>query len=174
MALETETDTGRSLAYSAGATALFLSAAAIATALAFQYVGGYVPCPLCSMQRYAYYAAIPALFIALMLVSGGHRGWPVTLFFLVALAFLANAGLGVYHAGAEWKYWPGPASCGTEQALTGSAGNLLKDLEHTTVVRCDEAQWRLFGLSFAGWNVLSSLAIFALALRAAFAVSEPR
>ena len=162
----------RGLAYKAGATALFLSAAVILAALAFQYLGGYIPCPLCLMQRYAYYAALPALFVALALVSGGHRGWPIALFFLVALAFLANAGLGVYQAGAEWKFWPGPAFCGTEQTLTTDAGGLLKTLETTKVVRCDEASWRLFGLSFAGWNILTSLAIFALSLRAAFAASE--
>jgi disulfide bond formation protein DsbB len=39
------------------------------------------------------------------------------------------------------------------------------------VVRCDEATWRLFGLSFAGWNVLICLALFALCLQAAFAAS---
>jgi disulfide bond formation protein DsbB len=170
--MDLTTGISRGLAYRAGATALLLSAATILAALAFQYLGGYIPCPLCLTQRYAYYAALPALFVALALVSGGTRGWAITLFFLVALAFLANAGLGVYQAGAEWKFWPGPAFCGTEQALATDAGNLLKDLEHTQVVHCDEASWRLFGLSFAGWNVLTSFVIFMLALRAAFAASE--
>ena len=163
----------RGLAYKAGSMALFLSAAVILAALAFQYLGGYIPCPLCLMQRYAYYGALPALFAALALVSSGNRGWAIALFFVVALAFLANAGLGVYQAGAEWKFWPGPAFCGTEQALSTDAGGLLKTLETTQVIRCDEASWRLFGLSFAGWNILTSLAIFTLALRAAFAASEP-
>jgi disulfide bond formation protein DsbB len=31
------------------------------------------------------------------------------------------------------------------------------------VVRCDEAAWRLFGLSLAGYNVLISLALAAIA-----------
>lgn len=171
MALDMHVERG--LSYRLGTTALFLTAAVILAALGFQYLGGYIPCPLCLMQRYAYYAALPALFAALALVSGGTRGWAIALFFLVALAFLANAGLGVYQAGAEWKFWPGPAFCGTEQPLSTEAGGLLKDLEHTTVVRCDEASWRLFGLSFAGWNILTSFAIFMLALRAAFAASEP-
>ncbi len=30
---------------------------------------------------------------------------------LIALAFLVNAGVGVYHSGVEWKWWPGPTSC---------------------------------------------------------------
>ena len=33
------------------------------------------------------------------------------LLLLVALAFLINAGLGIYHAGVEWKWWPGPTTC---------------------------------------------------------------
>src|SRR5262245_58978426 len=88
-------------AYQAGGLTLFLAVAAILAALAFQYIGGYLPCPLCLMQRYAYYAGIPVLFLAMALTAEMPRV-AAFLFFLVALAFLANAGLGVYHAGAEW------------------------------------------------------------------------
>ena len=166
MALELAIERGE--AYRVGSAALFVSAAVILAALGFEYLLGYIPCPLCLMQRYAYYAAIPALFIALVLSSGGKSGWAAFLFFLIAMAFLANAGLGVYQSGAEWKFWPGPAFCGTEQALAGQAGNLVKVLATTKVIRCDEASWRFLGLSFAGWNVLTSLAIFGLSLRATF------
>ena len=144
-----------------------ITTAILLGAYGFEYMG-YAPCELCLMQRYAYYAAIPALFLALVMSSGGKSGWAAFLFFLVALTFLANAGLGVYQSGAEWKFWPGPAFCGTEQALTGQAGNLVKELATTKVIRCDEASWRFLGLSFAGWNVLTSLAIFGLSLRATF------
>jgi disulfide bond formation protein DsbB len=157
-------------AYKAGAAALMMSIAALAAAYAFQYIGGYEPCPLCEMQRYAYYAGIPLLFIALVLVATDHAKWAALIFFLVALAFLANAGLSVYHAGAEWKYWPGPDTCGAVARPLGG-GDLLKKLETTYVIRCDEAPWRMFGLSFAGWNVVISFVIFVAALQAAFAAS---
>jgi len=159
-------------AYKAGAAALMLAVGALATAYAFQYLGGYQPCPLCLMQRYAYFAGIPVLFAALVLVATERAGWAAALFFLVALAFLANAGLGTYHAGAEWKLWPGPDTCASAaQPLGGGSGGLLKELESTQVIRCDEAPWHFLGLSFAGWNVATSLLIFAAALRAAFAAS---
>lgn len=160
-------------AYKAGAAALMLSIGALATAYAFQYIGGYEPCPLCEMQRYAYYAGIPLLFLALVLVATEHAKLATAIFFLVALAFLANAGLSIYHAGAEWKYWPGPDTCGAvARPLGGSGGGgLLKQLETTYVIRCDEAPWRMFGLSFAGWNVVISFVIFVAALQAAFAAS---
>ncbi len=156
----------RTSAYRNGGLALLLAAAVILAALAFEHVGGYVPCPLCLQQRYAYYAGIPLLFIAMALVAEMPRVAGL-IFAAVALAFLANAGLGGYQSGAEWKLWPGPDTCGGGQALPTSAANLMKEAAEANVVRCDEASWRFAGLSFAGWNVVLSLAICVLALRAA-------
>jgi disulfide bond formation protein DsbB len=161
-------------AYTLGSAALFIAAASILTALGFQYIGGYQPCMLCLWERYAYYLAIPLLFLAITLSSGGSKGWAAILFFVVSLAFLANAGLGTYHAGAEWKFWPGPTTCGGDAQLSTSAGSLLKDLEGIKVVRCDEASLKFLGISFAGWNVVASLLLMLLTLRAAFAASENR
>ncbi|MET0432326.1 MAG: disulfide bond formation protein B [Hyphomicrobium sp.] len=155
--------------YQLGALALFFAIATILTALGFQYIGGYVPCMLCLMERWAYYAGIPLLFVALVLTAGGYRGLAAALFLVVALAFLANSGLGIYHAGAEWKFWPGPATCGGGESLTTSAGNLLNDLQHTKVIKCDEASLRFLGISFAGWNVVASIALTLVSLGAAFA-----
>ncbi|MEZ5817852.1 MAG: disulfide bond formation protein B [Hyphomicrobiaceae bacterium] len=161
-------------AYRAGGFALFLAVAAILTALAFQYLGGLEPCPLCYQQRYAFYAGIPALFLALVLVAAEYPRAAALLFFAVALGFLANSGLAVYHAGVEWKFWPGPDTC----AQAGGAlkplgtGSLVENLAKTRVVRCDEAAWRFLGLSFAGWNVIGSFVIFVAALQAAFAASH--
>jgi disulfide bond formation protein DsbB len=159
-------------AYKAGAAALLLASTALLAAYGFEYIGGYEPCPLCLMERYAYYAGIPLLFLALVLVATERAGWAAVVFFLVALAFLANAGLGTYHAGAEWKFWPGPDTCGAvSRPLGGGSGGLLKELETVRVIRCDEAPWQFLGLSFAGWNVVTSLLIVIAALQAAFAAS---
>src|SRR5262245_33165048 len=92
-----------SQAYRKGGLVLLVAIAVIAAALAFEHIGGYAPCPLCLQQRYAYYAGIPVLFLALVLLAAERPGLASALFALVALAFLANAGLGIYHAGAEWK-----------------------------------------------------------------------
>lgn len=161
---------GHAPSYRIGGVMLFAASLSILSALGFQYLGGYDPCPLCLMQRYAYYGAIPALFVAMALASekpklGGF------IFLLIAVAFLANAGLGTYHAGAEWKFWPGPSTCSGGSGIPASAADLLKGMENR-VVRCDEAPWRMFGLSFAGWNVLISLALFAMGLRAAHAAAR--
>jgi disulfide bond formation protein DsbB len=157
-------------AYRSGGTALFLGSAVILTALGFEHIGGFTPCPLCLMQRWAYYAAIPVLFVAMALASEKPR-IAALLFFLVALGFLANAVLGGYHAGVEWKLWPGPDTCATAQNMPGTASEILSGMNER-VIRCDEAAWRLLGLSFAGWNVVASLALMGISMQAAFAASE--
>lgn len=160
-------------AYRAGAFALMLALGAILAALAFEFYGGYDPCSLCRMQRWAYYAGVPALFLALVLVAAERPKFAALLFFAVSLGFLANAGLGIYHSGVEWKFWPGPDTCtATLKPLAPGAGGLLDKLATTVVARCDVASWRLAGLSFAGWNVLTSFVTFIASLQAAFAASE--
>jgi len=154
--------------YRIATAVLVLAVAVILGALAFEHVGGYAPCPLCLQQRYAYYVAIPALLVALWLVGRGHRGLAALLFAVIAALFLANAAFAAYHAGAEWKLWPGPDTCAaTDPGLAAGGGGLLKDLETTHVVRCDEPALRIFGLSLAGWNVIVCLMLAAGAAAAA-------
>jgi disulfide bond formation protein DsbB len=160
-------------AYKYGALALLGVIAVIVTALAFEYIGGYAPCPLCLQQRWAYYLAIPGLFAALVLLTTNRVGVAGVLFLLLSLVFLGNAGLGIYHAGAEWKYWAGPETCGATGAkLSTSAGDLLKTIQTAKVVRCDEAAFRFLGLSMAGWNVIASLGLWITIQQAAFAASR--
>lgn len=145
--------------------AFLLAAATIAGAWGFQLIGGYVPCALCLTQRVPYYVGLPLALLGLLAtVRPGTATLGRVLFLLAAAGFLYGAGLGVYQAGAEWGFWPGPADCGGGVATTTDAGNLLAQLKATRVVSCTEASWRLLGLSFAGWNaVVSGLAAALLA-----------
>lgn len=164
------TDLSSGSVYRIATSVLVLAVAVIAGALAFEYVGGYAPCPLCLQQRYAYYVAIPALLLALWLLRLGRPGLAALLFAAVAAVFLANAGFAAYHAGAEWKLWPGPDTCAAAGGgLATGGGGLLKDLETTHVVRCDEPALRIFGLSLAGWNVIACLMLAAGSAAAAIA-----
>jgi disulfide bond formation protein DsbB len=143
----------------AGALVLLAAALVILAALGFEYIGGYAPCPLCLQQRYAYYLALPLLALALASISFRRSGSAALLFGVVALAFLANAGLGIYHAGAEWKLWRGPESCTAGAPLSTNAGNLLSDLATTRVVPCEQPAIRVLGLSLAAWNAFASIAL---------------
>jgi disulfide bond formation protein DsbB len=71
--------------------------------------------------------------------------------------------LGVYHSGVEWGFWQGPTECTGPVGNLGSAGSLLERLDSVKVVRCDEVQFRFLGISLAGYNVLISLAMAAIA-----------
>jgi disulfide bond formation protein DsbB len=142
-----------------------VGAAAILGAWFFEYVMRLAPCPLCLEQRIPYYVAIPlALFVAAAAYAKAPRWILAAALAVVAAAMLWNAGLGIYHAGIEWKWWPGPQDCSAPISSLGSAGNLLRQLENANVVRCDEAAWRFLGLSLAGWNVVISVGLAGVAL----------
>jgi disulfide bond formation protein DsbB len=146
----------------------FFAAAAslliLGVAHGFETFGHYPPCELCFKQRDAYWVALWVSAVAIVFASAkGDARLRQVFDLLLGLIFLGGAGIAAYHAGVEWKWWPGPATC------TGSghinAGDLAAGLtriasgvrEH--VVMCDQAAWRLFGLSMAGWNALISLGL---------------
>jgi disulfide bond formation protein DsbB len=142
-----------------------IALATLAGAWFFQLVLDIRPCPLCLEQRYAYYLAIPlAVLVAIAAARDAPRGLVVTGLVVLALAALANAVLGGYHAGVEWTFWQGPTDCSGPVVDLGKAGSLLERLDTVKVIRCDEVQWRFLGLSLAGYNVLISLAMAAIAL----------
>jgi len=142
-----------------------IALATLAGAWFFQLVLDIRPCPLCLEQRYAYYLAIPlAVLVAIAAARDAPRGLVVTGLVVLALAALANAVLGGYHAGVEWKFWQGPTDCSGPVVDLGKAGSLLERLDTVKVIRCDEVQWRFLGLSLAGYYVLISLLMAAIAL----------
>jgi disulfide bond formation protein DsbB len=143
-----------------------VAAATLAGAWIFQGFG-IVPCDLCLKERFAYYGAVPLAAIVAYAATG--RAQPIVVAGLIGLAFifLANAGLGVYHSGVEWALWKGPQDCTGSIAGAPNVADFLKELQHAKVVRCDEVQLRILGLSLANWNVVISIALAALAGRAA-------
>jgi disulfide bond formation protein DsbB len=152
-------------AFVAAFAIMLIAAATLAGAWFFELVLDIRPCPLCLEQRYAYYLAVPlALLVAFAAARGAPRQVLLAGFAVLLLAALANAWLGGYHAGVEWKFWEGPTDCSGPVVDLGSAGTLLQRLDSVKVIRCDEVQWRFLGLSLAGYNVLISLAMAVMAV----------
>ena len=141
--------------------AMLGSAALLAGAFAFQYIGGLAPCQLCLWQRWPHAAAVGLGVLALML------GWRV-LAVAGAVAALVAAGIGAFHVGVEQKWWEGLASC-TAGSIKGiSTADLLNpDVVVAAPVRCDAIAWQLAGVSMAGWNVILSLVLMGVWLLAA-------
>lgn len=149
------------------AVAVLLGTLAIGGAWYSEVMLGYNPCKLCLWQRWPYYLGLPFGMAALVL----HRenpGIARVMALCLAVVFVASIGLGIYHAGVEWKWWLGPAECGGK-LLSGPASveDFRKSLSTAKVIRCDDAAVRVLGLSFAGWNVLVSAAIAGLAVLSA-------
>lgn len=161
---------GRAVPVLAGALALALGVVTIATAWGFQLIGGYAPCALCLEQRVPYYVGLPLIAAGLIAHRlGAHSAVLRIALVLAAGVFAYGLALGAYQSGAEWAFWPGPTDCGGGVATTTSAGNLLAQIQSTKLVSCTEASWRMFGLSFAGWNAVASLALVVLTLAGAAA-----
>ena len=143
-----------------------IAAATLAGAWFIQLVLGIQPCELCLAQRYAYYLVVPlAALIAIAAAKDAPRGALVAGLAIIALATLGNSGLAAYHSGVEWGFWPGPTACTGPVGNLGNAGDLLSRLDTVKVVRCDEVQWKFLGLSLAGYDVLISLLMAAIAAR---------
>ena len=172
MAISTYATTGRSRA----GTALFLALAMAGTvglALAFQHLGGYIPCKLCYEQRTPYYVGAPLMLLAFI---SAKLGWPPlftrALFLAGGLLMTYGFYLGVYHSGVDWSWWPGPTDCGAVDGSTANTGRgVLDAIDQVIPPSCDRAALRILGLSLAGWNAVASLVLGAVAFRAAFARS---
>lgn len=142
-------------------------AAAPAAILGFvyyaQYVQGFLPCILCLYQRPPHYVAAVAALLAFAFV-GGPKGLSRVFLGIAGVAFLAGACIAVFHAGVEWKFWPGLAECGgSVDPIATNIGDLLNGMETAKIVRCDEAAWVFLGLSMAGWNAIVSSLLAAIA-----------
>lgn len=146
------------------------STAALVTAFAAQHWGGLPPCQLCIWQRWAYAAAIGALMPGMFVAA--RPGARAATLAIGAAAFLAGAGIALFHAGVEQGWWQGLTACTNPAADAASVDELLARLNAAPIARCDEIPWSFLGLSIAGWNMLAMLglaAVSALGARAAWA-----
>lgn len=155
-------------------TALFLAlamAATVAIALGFEHIGGYIPCALCLEQRTPYYVGAPLMLATFLLAWFGASQRLVRLLLSAGGALMIyGLVLSTYHAGVEWGFWAGPSDCiSAAPVLSGSVEDLLKGATTQQPPSCDEAALRIFGLSMAGWNVIASAFLAAVAFRGAFA-----
>ncbi len=149
----------------AGTAIAIAGAAILGAALAFQHIGGLVPCDLCYMQRYPFWVAIPAGLAAAYAPAGKPRA---ALLAIAAAALTYGAGVAAFHTGVEQGWWEGLASCSSPRGVSNSLEELRARLLAAPVVRCDEPQWSLFGVTMAGYNFLLSGALAAFAWASAW------
>lgn len=137
-----------------GLCAFLGSAALLGGAYYFQYVMGLAPCEMCWWQRYPHMVAIAAGLLSVAAL--GHPRIAMWFALIAITALLVTAGIGVFHAGVEYKFWAGPQACtgGVPSGL--SVEQLKKYLLGAKMIRCDQPAWVMWGVSMAGWNAILS------------------
>jgi disulfide bond formation protein DsbB len=147
--------------------ALLLPLALLAGALGSQYLGGLHPCEMCHWQRWPHYAAVVVAAGSFLVTR--NRPLLMTLVLFAAVLIAVSGGIGVFHAGVEYHWWQGITGCTSSLTPGMSADSIIDQIRKGPMVRCDAAQWTLFGISMAGYNAILSIggaiAIFLLAVR---------
>ncbi|HEY2048121.1 MAG TPA: disulfide bond formation protein B [Caulobacteraceae bacterium] len=148
-------------------TALVVSLAILGIAHGFETFGRLAPCELCLKERQVYWAAAGLALVGglLSLRVARLRLWTCV---LLALVFLGGALLAGYHAGVEWKFWPGPEACtGSHIRITVADMQRLLNGAAMNIPRCDKPAFVFLGISMAGWNAVVSLVLAVLSVAAA-------
>ena len=129
--------------------ALLLPLALLGGAIGSQYLGGLHPCEMCIWQRWPHGVAIVLAALAFSGPASSTRTRTLTL-------LAVSGAIGVYHAGVEAKIFQGFTQC-TALPRASSTAELLKQITHAPLIRCDQVQFRFLGISMAGWNAILSL-----------------
>ncbi len=142
----------------------FVPAAMLGFAYFSEYVQGLMPCILCLYQRPPHFVASAAGLLALVFLMR-QPGIARAMLMLAFCALVIGAVIAGFHAGVEWKFWPGLAQCGgTIQPLPASPAELEAGLKTAKIVSCETPAWVFMGLSMAAWNALASAALALIAL----------
>ena len=114
---------------------------------------GFQPCDLCLKQRWPWYISLVLAIVPNFIFQ--HKNSIFLL--LISLLLFLGAVFAGWHAGIEWNLWEGPKTCVTQ--TIDYSNNLLEKLKSTSPApQCNQASFRVLGLSLAGYNFLISFA----------------
>ena len=140
---------------------LFYSLLAISFALYVEHILGYKACKLCLYQRVPYIIAIFISFIGYNYFKNNK------ILILIVVIFLISALVSGYHYGIENNIFEEFSGCTTNSLEIVNKTELLKSLNEN-VISCKDVNFKLFGISLAGINLLFSLLIIIYSLRIFF------
>jgi disulfide bond formation protein DsbB len=140
-------------------------AALLAYAYYLQYAQGQNPCPLCLLQRGAYYALLFVLAAAALHAPPGRKGRLA----YGALGFLAAAGGAGVAARQVWLQHLPPdqvPACGPDLffMMENLPASRTLQLLFRGSGQCAEVDWTFLGLSIAEWSLAWFVLFAALAL----------
>jgi len=112
---------------------------------------GFEPCDLCLKQRWPWYISLVLAIIPNFIFH--HRNNVFLL--LISLLLFLGAIFAGWHAGIEWGLWDGLQTCTAQ--ISNYSSNLIEKLQSSSFApQCNQASFRILGLSLAGYNFIIS------------------
>ena len=140
---------------------LFYSLFTILFALYIEYILNYKPCKLCLYQRIPYIIAIFISFIGYNYFKNNK------ILILITIIFSISVLISGYHYGIEKNIFEEFSGCTANSLEIVDKTELLKSL-NDNVISCKDVNFKIFGISLAGINLLFSLLIVIYSLRTLF------
>ncbi|MFM9153615.1 MAG: disulfide bond formation protein B [Methylocystis sp.] len=144
----------------------FVSVCIILTAWFYESLG-YLPCELCYKERLAYYSVFALIPLSYIFIIKNKFKTSSLIFYFITLLFILNFLLSIYHSGVELKYFAGPSDCSGALSNSFDFESFYKQLKDIKVVRCDQPNLWIIGLTLANWNIILSFILSVIALLAA-------
>jgi disulfide bond formation protein DsbB len=152
------------------AIALLVCLGLLAFALYLQYVEHQEPCPLCILQRIAFFAMMVVLFVGA--VHGPARRGAMVYSAIVVIVALVGAAIAGRHVWLQHLPASMVPACGPGLGYMLERFPLSQALQKVLAGsgECAEVGWTFLGLSIAGWSlvwfvILGAFAIY-IAMRA--------
>ena len=138
-----------------------ISFVAIISAFFIEYILGHQPCNLCLIERIPY-----GLSLILIITNYATKINENFIILLLILIYIFSFTISVYHFGIEQGYFEESAVCG----LKNAANIILKEeiliqLSKQTI-SCKDVTFRIFGLSLTSINIIISLIIIIMSIKA--------
>ena len=138
-----------------------ISLFSIISAYFIEYVLGHQPCNLCIIERIPY--VLSMFLIAINYIKKNNEGFIIL---LLILTFIFSFFISVYHFGIEQGFFEESIVCSVKDTSNIlSKEELLKILKEKTI-SCRDVTFRIFGLSLTSINIILSLVIIFVLIRA--------
>jgi disulfide bond formation protein DsbB len=122
---------------------LIASLIAIICSISAEFVLTKAPCDMCLTTRYLHLAIVCVAAFSLKINKSYMRS-------ILLILIFASMCFAFYHLGVENHWWPGPAKC-TLKSTALTMDNIFSE-DNGDIVRCDEVNWSIFGLSVTLYN----------------------
>ena len=134
-----------------------------------EHVFGIMPCQMCLYERNVFMAVGLFSFLGFFIIPARYHSIALI---IVGFAFMGGSLLAAYHVAIQQHWVALPAFCASNDFGSFDSVESLRDqMLKTPLVRCDQVNWSLFGLSLAAYNAILS---FILAITCWVRVAKKR